>query len=99
MLFLSPAREIRIDSNPSHFLKLSLTAMRGKQEKGENNPVYKYCPCVEKDRPGKEVPLMPLESMSFGLIEYTFKFFTCTNIHQVITFKKDVYETKTEDLR
>lgn len=84
-IFMKLATDIGIDSNPRDFVELSLTAMKRLQEKGKNNLVYKFCACVGKDRPGKEVPLMPLERMPFGLLEYSIEFFTCTNIHQVIS--------------
>ncbi|KAL9977123.1 hypothetical protein ACROYT_G014496 [Oculina patagonica] len=57
--------------------------MKRLQNKGENSLVYTFCACVGKDRPGKEVTLMLLERMPFGLLEYSNEFFTCTNIHQV----------------
>ena len=76
-IFMNWGTAIGIESNPRDFLQLSLTAMR-LQEK-------------EKDTLGTEEPLMPLERMSFGLIEYTIEFFTCTNIHQVIILINELF--------
>lgn len=79
------ATEIGIDSNPRDFVPLFLEAMRRLQEKGKSNLIYKFSACVGKNRPGTiHQPLMPLDRMPFGLVEYVVEFFTCTNIHQVL---------------
>eukprot|EP00058_Branchiostoma_floridae_P027248 XP_002612739.1 hypothetical protein BRAFLDRAFT_97281 [Branchiostoma floridae] len=36
-----------------------------------------------RNRPGTDEPLMPLERMPFGLVQYQIDFFTCTNVQQV----------------
>jgi hypothetical protein len=69
-----------INAKLSNFISLSIEAMISLQNAGKSNLIYKWAKCiVGKD--GK--PLMQLNRMPFGLIEYQMEFFTATNIMQV----------------
>ncbi|KAI8517539.1 hypothetical protein Bbelb_035560 [Branchiostoma belcheri] len=39
--------------------------------------------CVGQNRQGTDEPLMPLNRMPFGLVQYQIEFFTCTNVQQI----------------
>jgi hypothetical protein len=82
--FLYLAKKRGISSNPSNFISLSLGAMSTLQDKGMSNLIYKFSYCIGTKHPDKDQPLIDLERMPFGLIEYQIEFFSCTNIQQVI---------------
>ncbi|XP_028512968.1 uncharacterized protein LOC114574477 [Exaiptasia diaphana] len=82
-LFLKVASTDGIDSNPGNFASLSIKAMKRLQEEKKNNLIYKYSQAIATDRPDRRSPLMPLNRMPFGMIEYCIEFFTCTNVMQI----------------
>ena len=72
-----------INTNPADFIVLSLDAMLLLQQANKSNLVYKVAYCLGTKRPGSDQPLLPLERMPFGLIQYQFDFFRSTNSSQV----------------
>ena len=88
--FVGAAIAQGIDTNPADFASISLGAMKVLQDNGKPNLIYKWSKCVFGED-GK--PLMPLQRMPFGLIQYQMEFFTCTNVMQVsyTTFVKCIY--------
>ena len=72
-----------INTNPADFIVLSLNAMLLLQQANKSNIVYKLAYCLGTKRPGSDQPLLPLEPMPFGIIQYQVDFFSCTNISQV----------------
>ena len=88
--FVGAAIAQGIDTNPADFASISQGAMKVLQDNGKPNLIYKWSKCVFGED-GK--PLMPLQRMPFGLIQYQMEFFTCTNVMQVsyTTFVKCIY--------
>lgn len=72
-----------IVSYPKNFVQTSLAAMKRLEANGKSNLVYKFCQGLAFDRPERSGPLIPINRMPFGLIEYCIEFFTCTNVMQV----------------
>ena len=64
----------------SNFISLSVEAMISLQNAGKSNLIYKWAKCIVGEG-GK--PLMQLNRMPFGLIEYQMEFFTATDVMQV----------------
>jgi len=81
--FLKLALKGGINTNPANFATLSVKAMKVLQENGKNNLLYKFGYCIANTRPGSEEPLLPINRMPFGLVEYQIEFFSSTNIAQV----------------
>ena len=79
--FVDAAISQGIDSNPADFASISLGAMKLLQENGKPNLIYKWAKCVFGEN-GK--PLIPIDRMPFGLLQYQMEFFTATNVMQVI---------------
>lgn len=79
-MFSNLAKHAGINSNLSDFISLSIGAMKILQKAGKHNLVYKWSKCIVGEN-GK--PLMTLDRMPFGLIEYQMEFFTATNVMQV----------------
>ena len=77
------AGKIGMSSSVFGFVQLSLKAMRRLEENKKPNLVVKFCQCLANDRPDKSGPLMPMQRMPFGLLQYCIEFFTCTNVMQV----------------
>lgn len=82
-LFSSIATDLKLDSNPHGFVTLSLAAMNRLQQNGKNNLVFKFSQAIAGTRSDAKTPLIELNRMPFGLIEYAIEFFTCTSVHQV----------------
>ena len=70
-----------LESNILGFAQLSLTAMKRLETSNKVNLVIKFCQMLANDRPDKSGPLIPLDRMAFGLLQYCIEFFTCTNGH------------------
>lgn len=79
------AGKMGISSSVFGFMQLSLKAMRRLEENNKTNLVLKFCQCLANDRADKSGPLLLMHRMPFGLIQYCFEFFTCTNVMQVNT--------------
>ncbi len=61
-----------INAKLSNFISLSIEAMTSLQNAGKSNLIYKWAKCIVGED-GK--PLMQLNRMPFGLIEYQMEFF------------------------
>ena len=70
-----------LESNVLGFVQLSLAAMKRLEASNKVNLVIKFCQMLANDRPDKSGPLIPLDRMAFGLLQYCIEFFTCTNGH------------------
>ena len=75
-----------IDSNPADYISRSLTAMKALKDWGKENLLYKFAFCLAEKFPGTERPILEMDRMPFGLIEYQLLFFSCTNMMQVCPF-------------
>lgn len=89
-LYLQVAKANGIDSNPSDYACLSINAMKKLQAGGKNNLLYKFTQCIAVDRPDKSGPLMLMDRMPFGMVEYCIEFFSCTITDQVRRHEKYV---------
>ena len=81
-MFANLASSCGINAKLSKFISLSVKAMKTLQDAGKNNLIYKWAKCIVGEN-GK--PLIALDRMPFGLIEYQMEFFTATNVMQVCT--------------
>lgn len=79
-MFADLSNSVGVNTKLSNFISLSVEAMKALQNAGKQNLIYKWAKCIAGEN-GK--PLMPLNRMPFGLIEYQMEFFTATNIMQV----------------
>ena len=70
-----------LESNVLGFVQLSLAAMKRLEASNKVNLVIKFCQMLTNDHPDKSGPLIPLDRMAFGLLQYCIEFFTCTNGH------------------
>lgn len=59
-----------LESNVLGFVQLSLTAMKRLETSNKVNLVIKFCQILANDRPDKSGPLIPLDRMLFGLLQY-----------------------------
>lgn len=82
-VFMELVKFHHIDTNPADFISRSLAAMKLLQISGKGNLLYKLAYCLTEKRQGTETPLLHLDRMPFGLLEYQLEFFSCTNIMQV----------------
>ena len=76
-------KAVGINTNPTDFIVLSLNTMSLLEQANKSNIVYKLVRCLATKRPGSEDPLLPLDRMPFGLIQYQIDFFNSTHISQV----------------
>ena len=86
-----------LESNILGFAQLSLTAMKRLETSNKVNLVIKFCQMLANDRPEKSGPLIPLNRMQFGLLQYCIEFFTCTNVMQVSYLFWAVFELLTQE--
>lgn len=84
-LFFELCKSDGILSICSMFISLSIEAMKVLQMANKPNLVYKWSQCIVGEN---GVPLIPLNRMPFGLIQYQLEFFTATNVMQVWVFLK-----------
>lgn len=82
-LYTWVACNMGITSNPRTFIHFSLEAMKRLEDTGKPNLVFKFCQGLAVDRPNNAGPLIPIDRMPFGLMQYSIEFFTCTNVMQV----------------
>ena len=61
-------------------------AMKALKDCGKENLLYKFAFCLTEKFPGTERPILEMDRMPFGLIEYQLLFFSCTNMMQVCPF-------------
>lgn len=79
-LFSDLSHSVGLIGNCSNFVNLSIEAMKVLQDAKKHNLVYKWSQCIVGEN---GTPLIPLNRMPFGLIEYQLEFFTATNVMQV----------------
>ena len=82
-MFSNMSTSAVIRTKVSNFISLSIGAMEVLQEAKKPNLVYKWVQCMSRE---SGQPLMPLNRMPFGLIEYQLAFFTATNVMQVCLY-------------
>ena len=81
-LFLKLSIKAGITSNPGNFSSLSIQAMKLLQNRGRSNLVYKFSQMLT-DKKQDNTPLISMDRMPFGLIDYAIQFMTSTHIRQV----------------
>ena len=69
--------------NPVNYVSLSLEAMKTLSVISKSSLVCKFVHMLGTKRPGSEEPLIPIDRMPFGLIQYQIEFFSSTNVMQV----------------
>jgi hypothetical protein len=79
-MFADLCQSAGIIANLRSFVSLSVEAMSVLQNAGKPNLIHKWAKCIVGEN---GVPLMPINRMPFGLIQYQMEFFTSTNIMQV----------------
>ena len=82
-LFADLSSSVSVISNCSRFISLSIEAMQILQKAKKHNLIYKWSQCIVGEN---GTPLISLNRMPFGLIEYQLEFFTATNVMQVGKF-------------
>ena len=73
-----------INSNPESFVSISVEAMKRLQDYKKNNLVYKFSKTIATDRLKEKIPLLQVDRMPFGLVEYVIEFHTYTNTMYVL---------------
>ncbi|CAH1242354.1 Hypp6614 [Branchiostoma lanceolatum] len=84
-LFSSLATARGITTYPTDFFSKSVDAMMTLQHSDKPNVLYKFASILSTKRPGTNIPLLQLDRMPFGLIEYQIEFYHATNVHQINT--------------
>ena len=69
-----------IDSSPADYASLSLAAMLELQIHEKPNLVYKWSQSLTRKPNG--TPVLQMNRMPFGLLQYQIEFFSCTNTSQ-----------------
>ena len=69
--------------NPVNHVSLSLEAMKTPSVISKSSLTCKFVYMFGTKRPGSEEPLMAINRMPFGLIQYQIEFFSSTNVMQV----------------
>lgn len=80
--FLSLAVKNELFSNPKYFVSNSIKAMKRLSLANKQNLVYKFSQMLILQK-ATNLPVLQLDRMPFGLLEYVIEFFTSTNINQV----------------
>lgn len=74
-----------ITSYPSDFASMSSKAMHRLQSLNKPNVLLNFAYCLGKERPGTQDPLMPINRMPFGLIQYQIEFFSRVTTCKVVS--------------
>ena len=69
--------------NPVNYVSFSLEAMNTLSVISKSSLVCKFVYMLGTKRPGSEEPLIPIDRMPFGLMQYQIEFFSSTNVMQV----------------
>ena len=69
--------------NPVNYVSLSLEAMKTLSIISQSSLICKFVYMLGTKRPGSGEPLMPINRMPFGLMQYQIEFFSSTNVMQV----------------
>jgi hypothetical protein len=82
--FLTLATSNGLCSNPKYFVSNSIKAMKRLSSNDKPNLVYKFSQMLNLQKAANPMePVIQLDRMSFGLLEYVIQFFTAININQV----------------
>ena len=82
-LYLLQATRNGITTNPGNFVTISIKAMSRLQSSSKTNLVYKFSEMLVAQKENMK-PVLDLDRMPFGLLDYTIQFFTCSHVKQVI---------------
>ena len=80
-MYLQVANNMGINTNPADYASMSLAAMVEVQNNRKPNLVYKWSQCLTRKSEGK--PVLQMNRMPLGLIQFQIEFFSCTNSTQV----------------
>ena len=83
MVFLHLADLQGETCNPVNYVSLSLEAMKTLSIISQSSLICKFVYMLGTKRPGSGEPLMPINRMPFGLMQYQIEFFSSTNVMQV----------------
>ena len=78
--------------NPVNYVSLSLEAMKNLSVISKSSLVCKFVYMLGSKRPGSDEPLIPINRMPFGLIQYQIEFFSSTNVMQVQIYTCILYK-------
>ncbi|XP_035665314.1 uncharacterized protein LOC118408603 [Branchiostoma floridae] len=84
-LFSNVATARGINTYPTDFFSRSLDAMTTLQDSNKPNLMYILARFLTEKRPGTSIPLLQLDRMPFGMIQYQLQFYNATNVHQINT--------------
>ncbi|XP_063431644.1 uncharacterized protein LOC134714336 [Mytilus trossulus] len=90
-LFKTVCAENGIKQPPEKFPSLSLKSMDILQKKEKPNVLLDFAKCLGTTRPESDSPLMPVDRMPFGLIQYQLQFFSNSNTKKVFILIKFSY--------
>ena len=80
--FLSLAMKNGLSSKPKYFVSNSIKAMKRLSSENKPNLVYKFSQMLTLQK-ATNSPVIQLDRMPFGLLEYVIQFFTVSNVNQV----------------
>ena len=83
-LVCSVASKSGLSWNLKGFLDTACRAMCELETHGRPNVVYFLCRCIAEKKEDGKTPLLPMDRMPFGLIQYQLEFFNATHVCQVI---------------
>ena len=83
--FLSLAMKNGLTSNPKYSVNTSIMAMKRLSSENKPNLVYKFSQMLTLQKPINS-PVLQLNRMPFGLLDYVIQFFTAVNVNQVVCF-------------
>ena len=84
-LVCSVASKTGLSWNVKGFLETACRAMCELEAHDKPNVVYFLCRCIADKKEDGKSPILPLDRMPFGMIQYQLEFFNATHICQVIT--------------
>ena len=85
-LVSSVASKTGLSWNVKGFLDTACRAMCELEAHDKPNVVYFLCRCIADKKEDGKTPILPLDRMPFGLIQYQLEFFNATHICQVIFY-------------
>ena len=65
------------------FISHSVAAMQRLKQRQKSNVLYKLAKVIAVNRPDSTEPLMPMNRMPWGLVQYQIDFFACSHINEV----------------
>ena len=80
-MYLQAANNMGINTNPADYASMSLAAMVELQNNKKPNLVYKWSQCFTRKSEGK--PVLQMNRMPLGIIQFQIEFFSCTNSMQL----------------